>query len=445
MAEYDVIIAGAGLAGSEAAYQLAESGYKVQLIEMRPLKTTPAHETDKFAELVCSNSLKSLDITTGSGLLKKEMMLYGSFLLQTALKCSVPAGGALAVDRVLFSNIITDTINSHKNITVIHKEVTELPVNTDIPFLIATGPLTSDVLAENIKEYCGGALYFADAISPIIDADTIDMEKGYFLGRYGKGGDDYFNIPLTEEEYNIFYDDIMAAPKTAFHDFEKISYFEGCMPVEVMAERGRQTLTFGPMKPVGLEDPKTNIRPYAVVQLRKENKEGTAYNMVGFQTKMTIGAQIEIFRKIPALKNAEFLRFGSVHRNTYIESPKHISRYFHFNNNENLFIAGQITGLEGYNESIAGGLIASIQIRRLLENKPFLDFPAGTAFSCLSEYISGISEFSNGKKYVPSNFHLGMLPALEKKVRDKKLKKQIQVETAYQKAELFYKENYGNR
>ncbi len=445
MAEYDVIIAGAGLAGSEAAYQLAESGYKVQLIEMRPLKTTPAHETDKFAELVCSNSLKSLDITTGSGLLKKEMMLYGSFLLQTALKCSVPAGGALAVDRVLFSNIITDTINSHKNITVIHKEVTELPVNTDIPFLIATGPLTSDVLAENIKEYCGGALYFADAISPIIDADTIDMEKGYFLGRYGKGGDDYFNIPLTEEEYNIFYDDIMAAPKTAFHDFEKISYFEGCMPVEVMAERGRQTLTFGPMKPVGLEDPKTNIRPYAVVQLRKENKEGTAYNMVGFQTKMTIGAQIEIFRKIPALKNAEFLRFGSVHRNTYIESPKHISRYFHFNNNENLFIAGQITGLEGYNESIAGGLIASMQIRRLLENKPFLDFPAGTAFSCLSEYISGISEFSSGKKYVPSNFHLGMLPALEKKVRDKKLKKQIQVETAYQKAELFYKENYGNR
>ena len=445
MAEYDVIIAGAGLAGSEAAYQLAESGYKVQLIEMRPLKTTPAHETDKFAELVCSNSLKSLDITTGSGLLKKEMMLYGSFLLQTALKCSVPAGGALAVDRVLFSNIITDTINSHKNITVIHKEVTELPVNTDIPFLIATGPLTSDVLAENIKEYCGGALYFADAISPIIDADTIDMEKGYFLGRYGKGGDDYFNIPLTEEEYNIFYDDIMAAPKTAFHDFEKISYFEGCMPVEVMAERGRQTLTFGPMKPVGLEDPKTNIRPYAVVQLRKENKEGTAYNMVGFQTKMTIGAQIEIFRKIPALKNAEFLRFGSVHRNTYIESPKHISRYFHFNNNENLFIAGQITGLEGYNESIAGGLIASMQIRRLLENKPFLDFPAGTAFSCLSEYISGISEFSNGKKYVPSNFHLGMLPALEKKMRDKKLKKQIQVETAYQKAELFYKENYGNR
>ncbi len=445
MAEYDVIIAGAGLAGSEAAYQLAENGYKVNLIEMRPLKTTPAHETDKFAELVCSNSLKSLDITTGSGLLKKEMMLYNSFLMQTALKCSVPAGGALAVDRVLFSNIITDTINRHKNITVTNKEITELPINTDIPFLIATGPLTSDTLAENIKEYCGGALYFADAISPIIDADTIDMEKGYFLGRYGKGGNDYFNIPLTEEEYNTFYDDIMAAPKTAFYDFEKLSYFEGCMPVEVMAERGRQTLTFGPMKPVGLEHPETNIRPYAVIQLRKENKEGTAYNMVGFQTKMTISAQKEIFRKIPALKLAEFLRYGSVHRNTYIESPKHISRYFNFNSNENLFIAGQITGLEGYNESIAGGLMASLQILRFLENKPFLDFPAGTAFGSLSEYISGISEFSKNKKYVPSNFHLGMLPPLEKKVRDKRQKKQMQVDLAYQKAELFYKENYGNR
>ena len=445
MAEYDVIIAGAGLAGSEAAYQLAEAGYKVKLIEMRPLKTTPAHETDKFAELVCSNSLKSLDITTGSGLLQQEMMMYNSFLMQTAFKCSVPAGGALAVDRVLFSNIITDTLKNHKNITVINEEIKELPIDTKTPFLIATGPLTSDILAENIKEYCGGALYFADAISPIIDADTIDMEKGYFLGRYGKGGDDYFNIPLTEEEYNTFYDDIMAAPKTAFHDFEKISYFEGCMPVEVMAERGRQTLTFGPMKPVGLENPKTNIRPYAVIQLRKENKAGTAYNMVGFQTKMTIGAQKEIFRKIPALKDAEFLRFGSVHRNTYIESPKHITKYFNFKNNKNLFIAGQITGLEGYNESITGGLIASLQIARLIENKPFLDFPKGTAMGSLSEYISGISEFSSGKKYVPSNFHLGMLEPLEKKVKDKKLKKQMQVEAAYKKAELFYKENYGNR
>lgn len=439
MSEYDVIVAGAGLSGSEASYQLANKGYKVCLYEMRPEKTTPAHETDMFAELVCSNSLKSLDISTGSGLLKKEMTLYGSFLLKTAMECSVPAGSALAVDRVKFSKTITDAVRNHKNIDVVTKELKELPLDTKTPFLLATGPLTSDVLAENIREYCGGALYFADAISPIIDGDTIDFSKGYFLGRYGKGGDDYFNIPLSEEEYNIFYDDIMNSEKTAFHDFEKISYFEGCMPVEVMAERGRDTLTFGPMKPVGLENPETNERPYAVIQLRKENREGTAYNIVGFQTKMKINSQNEVFKKLPALKNAEFLRYGSVHRNTYIFSPKFISRYFHFNDNDNLFISGQITGLEGYNESIAGGLIASMQIDRKLKGLPFLDFPSGTAFGSLSEYISGISEFSNGKKYVPSNFHLGMLPPLDKRVKDKKLKKQLQAENAYNKAVEYFK------
>lgn len=438
MSDYDVIIAGAGLSGSEAAYQLAEKGAKVLLYEMRPNKYSPAHETDLFAELVCSNSLKSLDISTGSGLLKKEMMLYGSFLLKTALECSVPAGSALAVDRNKFSQKITDTILNHKNITVRHEEITKLPVDTDKPFLLATGPLTSDILAEDIKNFCSGALYFADAISPIIDADTIDFSKGYFLGRYGKGGDDYFNIPLTEEEYNVFYEDIIKAEKTSFHDFENIAYFEGCMPVEVMAERGINTLVFGPMKPVGLENPETNERPFAVIQLRKENREGTAFNMVGFQTKMTIGAQKEVFKKLPALKDAEFLRFGSVHRNTYIFSPKYISRYFHFNHNNNLFISGQITGLEGYNESIAGGLIASMQIERKLNGKSFLDFPHGTAFGSLSEYISGISEFSNGKKYVPSNFHLGMLPALNKRVKDKKLKKQMQAETAYNTALNFF-------
>lgn len=438
MSDYDVIIAGAGLSGSEAAYQLAEKGAKVLLYEMRPNKYSPAHETDLFAELVCSNSLKSLDISTGSGLLKKEMMLYGSFLLKTALECAVPAGSALAVDRNKFSQKITDTILNHKNITVRHEEITKLPLDTDKPFLLATGPLTSDILAEDIKNFCGGALYFADAISPIIDADTIDFSKGYFLGRYGKGGDDYFNIPLTEEEYNVFYEDIIKAEKTAFHNFENIAYFEGCMPVEVMAERGINTLVFGPMKPVGLENPETNERPFAVIQLRKENREGTAFNMVGFQTKMTIGAQKEVFKKLPALKDAEFLRFGSVHRNTYIFSPKYISRYFHFNHNNNLFISGQITGLEGYNESIAGGLIASMQIERKLNGKSFLDFPHGTAFGSLSEYISGISEFSNGKKYVPSNFHLGMLPALNKRVKDKKLKKQMQAETAYNTALNFF-------
>ena len=438
MENYNVIIAGGGLAGSEAAFQLAEKGYKVKLIEMRPEKTTPAHETNNFGELVCSNSLKAIELNTASGLLKKELQLYNSLLINTAYECSVPAGGALAVNRELFSNKITEVIKNHKNITVTCEELKEMPLNTQIPFLIATGPLTSDILAEDIKTKLGGALYFADAISPIIDAESIDMDKGYFLGRYGKGGDDYFNIPLTEEEYNIFYEDIINAPKTAFHDFEKMVYFEGCMPIEAMAERGKDTLAFGPMKPVGLEDPKTNKRPYAVIQLRKENKEATAFNIVGFQTKMTIPAQKEVFRKIPALKNAEFLRFGSVHRNTYIVSPNHLTKYFNFKANKNLFIAGQITGLEGYNESITGGLISALQIHQLLQNKPFLDFPENTAFGCLSSYISGLSEFSSGKKYVPSNFHLGMLAPLEKKIKDKKLKKQMQVEKAYNIAKLFH-------
>lgn len=438
MENYNVIIAGGGLAGSEAAFQLAEKGYKVKLMEMRPEKTTPAHETNNFGELVCSNSLKAIELNTASGLLKKELQLYNSLLINTAYECSVPAGGALAVNRELFSNKITEVIKNHKNITVTCEELKEIPLNTQIPFLIATGPLTSDILAEDIKTKLGGALYFADAISPIIDAESIDMDKGYFLGRYGKGGDDYFNIPLTEEEYNIFYEDIINAPKTAFHDFEKMVYFEGCMPIEAMAERGKDTLTFGPMKPVGLEDPKTNKRPYAVIQLRKENKEATAFNIVGFQTKMTIPAQKEVFRKIPALKNAEFLRFGSVHRNTYIVSPNHLTKYFNFKANKNLFIAGQITGLEGYNESITGGLISALQIHQLLQNKPFLDFPENTAFGCLSSYISGLSEFSSGKKYVPSNFHLGMLTPLEKKIKDKKLKKQMQVEKAYNTAKLFH-------
>lgn len=438
MENYNVIIAGGGLAGSEAAFQLAEKGYKVKLMEMRPEKTTPAHETNNFGELVCSNSLKAIELNTASGLLKKELQLYNSLLINTAYECSVPAGGALAVNRELFSNKITEVIKNHKNITVTCEELKEMPLNTQIPFLIATGPLTSDILAEDIKTKLGGALYFADAISPIIDAESIDMDKGYFLGRYGKGGDDYFNIPLTEEEYNIFYEDIINAPKTAFHDFEKMVYFEGCMPIEAMAERGKDTLTFGPMKPVGLEDPKTNKRPYAVIQLRKENKEATAFNIVGFQTKMTIPAQKEVFRKIPALKNVEFLRFGSVHRNTYIVSPNHLTKYFNFKANKNLFIAGQITGLEGYNESITGGLISALQIHQLIQNKPFLDFPVNTAFGCLSSYISGLSEFSSGKKYVPSNFHLGMLTPLEKKIKDKKLKKQMQVEKAYNTAKLFH-------
>lgn len=439
MSDFDVIIAGAGLAGSEAAFQLAERGYKVKLMEMRPVMTTPAHETDMFAELVCSNSLKSTDAATGSGLLKNEAVLYGSFLLKTAFECSVPAGGALAVDRKIFSKKITDFLSSHKNINVFREELSALPAGSNIPVLIATGPLTSGRLAENIKEFCGGALYFADAISPIIDAESIDFSKGYFLGRYGKGGGDYFNIPLSETEYNNFYDSLMAAPAVSFHNFENISYFEGCMPIEIMAARGRNTLAFGPMKPVGLKDPLADTLPFAVIQLRKENKDGTAFNMVGFQTKMTIKGQNDVFRSLGALKNAEFLRYGSVHRNTYIDAPKHINRYYQFKNSGNLFIAGQITGLEGYCESIAGGLSAALQIDRKLRNKPFIEFPEGTAFGCLARYVSGESDFSSGKKYAPSNFHLGMLPPLNKKIKDKSLKKKARADAAFIKAENFSK------
>ena len=436
----EVVIIGAGLAGSEAAYQLAKRGIKVILKEMRPLKTTQAHKSNDFAELVCSNSLKAISKDSSSGLLKEELLKCDSMLIKAAYECQVPAGGALAVDRDKFSKIVTDIISNDKNITIINEEVTELPSTLS---LIASGPLTSDDFANNIKSAFGGGLYFADAISPIISADSIDMSKGYFLGRYGKGGNDYFNLPLTEDEYNNFYDELINAKTTSFHDFEDINYFEGCMPIEVMAERGRKTLSFGPMKPVGLENPVTNERPYAVIQLRKENIEGTAFNIVGFQTKMLISEQKRVFGLIKGLENAEFLRYGSVHRNTYINSPTILNRYFQVKNRENLFFAGQITGLEGYVESIAGGLIASLQIYAYINNKPFYEFPINSALGALSRYVSGESDFSNikNKKYVPSNFHFGLLPPLDEKIRDKKLKKIKLADRSLESISKFINEN----
>lgn len=431
MTERLVTVIGAGLAGSEAAWQLAERGFKVRLLEMRPKTATPAHVTGKFAELVCSNSLKALNEDSASGLLKKELEICGSLLIKIAYECRVPAGGALAVDRELFSEKITNILSNHKNITVETGEVTIVPTE---PSIIATGPLTSDKLALSLKTYCGGGLYFADAISPIIAGDSIDKSKGYFLGRYGKGGDDYFNIPFTRQEYDDFYDALMAAEKMAFHDFEKIDYFEGCMPVEVMAERGRQTLAFGPMKPVGLEDPVTNIRPYAVIQLRKENNEGTAFNIVGFQTKMTIPSQKKVFQSLPALRTAEFLRYGAAHRNTYIESPSNLNSYFQFKKTPFLFMAGQITGLEGYCESIAGGLLAGLQAARFFQGESFIEFPKTTALGCLSRFISGESGLAHActGDYTPSNFHFGMLPPLAQNIRDKKLKKAALAERAFE-------------
>lgn len=418
-----ITVAGGGLAGSEAAWQLAERGFIVDLMEMRPFSNTPAHKTDKFAELVCSNSLKAQDKFSASGLLKEELMRCGSLLIKTAYECRVPAGGALAVDRALFSEKITSLLSGHKNINIIRKELTAIP---DGPAVIATGPLTSGVLAAELKSFCGGALYFADAISPIIAGESIDKTKGYFLGRYGKGGDDYFNIPMSKDEYDFFYDAIAAADKTVFHDFEDIAYFEGCMPVEIMAERGRETLAFGPMKPVGLEDPATGKRPYAVMQLRKENAEGSAFNIVGFQTKMTVDSQKKVFRIPQALKEAEFLRFGAVHRNTYIEGPSNLDKYFRLKKSPAVFMAGQITGLEGYVESIAGGFIAAVQMSRAAAGKDLIEFPAVTALGCLSLYISGGSGLAHAccGDYSPSNFHFGMLPPLREKIRDKKLKKE---------------------
>lgn len=420
----DITVIGAGLAGSEAAYRIAENGFKVKLIEMRPVKFSPAHITENFAELVCSNSLKAENIDSSNGLLKKELELLNSLLIKTAYLCKVPAGGALAVDRAIFAEKITEILSNHKNICVERLEVSDIPQS---PAIIATGPLTSDIFAEKLKTFCGGGLYFADAIAPIISADSIDMSKGYFLGRYGKGGDDYFNIPFTKDKYDSFYDAIMEAEKTAFHGFEKIDYFEGCMPVEVMAELGRETLSFGPMKPVGLENPLTGERPYAVMQLRKENTEGSAFNIVGFQTKMTIPAQKKVFGSIPALRNAEFLRYGAVHRNTYIDSPACLDRYFQFNRTSGLFMAGQVTGLEGYVESIAGGLMAGIQAVRFLRGESFIDFPETTALGALSLFVCGKSGLARARAgdYSPSNFHFGMLPSLPSKIRDKKLKKEL--------------------
>ena len=437
--ENNFLIVGAGLAGCEAAWQLASRGINVTLMEMRPEKTTPAHETDFFAELVCSNSLKATGIDTGSGLLKEELSKYGSLLIKTAYDTRVPAGGALAVDRKLFSEKITEVITSHPNISVKKGELTEIP---SVPCLIATGPLTSDTLANKIKERFGGCLYFADAISPIISADSIDKSKGYFLGRYGKGGDDYFNLPLTEDEYNAFYDALVGAETAKFHDFESIDFFEGCMPVEVMASRGRQTLSFGPMKPVGLEDPKTGKRPYAVMQLRKENLEATAFNIVGFQTKMTIPEQKRVFGMIKGLEKAEFLRYGSVHRNTYINGPAVLNRYFQAKDYPNLFFAGQITGLEGYIESIAGGLIAGLQISAYLKGLPFYEIPSETALGSLSKFVCGESGLAHAVStdYTPSNFHFGMLPPLKERIKDKRAKKTKQALSALEKADKFIEE-----
>lgn len=410
-----VNVIGAGLAGSEAAFQLAERGIAVNLYEMRPVKQTPAHHTDKFAELVCSNSLRGNALTNAVGVLKEEMRRFDSLIIAAADNARVPAGGALAVDRHDFSDYVTDTIKNHPNITVKNEEITDIP---DGPTIIATGPLTTEPLAEKIFALTGeDQLYFYDAAAPIIEKDSIDMDKVYLKSRYNKGEAAYLNCPMTEEEFNRFYEAAMAAEVAPGKDFEKEKYFEGCMPFEVMASRGPKTLLFGPMKPVGLEDPKTGKRPYAVVQLRQDDAAGTLYNIVGFQTRLKWGAQKEVIQLIPGLENVEIVRYGVMHRNTFINSPEVLSETYEFKNKPNLFFAGQMTGVEGYVESAASGMIAGINLAHRLLDKEDAIFPRETMLGSMAYYIS---HANNNKNFQPMNANFGLVPALDERIKDKK-------------------------
>ncbi len=431
-----VAVIGAGLAGSEAAYRIANEGFEVDLYEMRPEKQTPAHRTDKFAELVCSNSLGGKDITTGAGLLKEEMKMLNSLVVKTAEEFSVPAGGALAVDREKFSQKITETLENLPNINVIREEVKKIPENYDV-VVIATGPLTSEELSKEIQKLTGQEhLYFYDAIAPTVDAETVDFSKGFWGDRYGKGEGDYFNCVLTEEEYERFYEELLKGEQVPLKDFERAVFFEGCLPIEEIARRGKQTLLFGPMKPVGLVDPKTGKQPFAVVQLRKENKEGTLLSMVGFQTKLKYPEQKRIFRLIPALKDATFVRLGSIHRNTFIQSQKVLKPTLQMKERPNILFAGQITGVEGYAASSATGILAGINAVKILKGEEAVVPPETTMLGGLVKYITEPKE-----ELQPMNPNFALLPDLKgKKVRDKRKRKLLKAERALRDMEKFVKE-----
>ena len=432
-------IIGAGLAGAEAAWQCAQRGIDVDLFEMRPIRSTPAHQTSDFAELVCSNSLKSDSENTAPWLLKEEMRRAGSLLLSIARECAVPAGHALAVDRVTFAARVTEAISHQPRIQVRREEVSAIDESDGIT-VIATGPLTSPALAAEIarlsesgagESTVSGAhsvphLYFYDSISPIVEADSIDMSRVYMAARYDKGSADYINCPMSEEEYGRFYDALIAAQSVEERDWENLNYFEACLPIEEIARRGRDTLRFGPMKPVGLRDPRTGKTPYAVVQLRQENLRADSYNLVGFQNHLKFGEQARVLRLIPGLENARFLRYGQIHRNTYINAPTLLQPTLQMKEHPQIFFAGQICGVEGYVESIATGLIAGMHAAALAQGAPLSAAPRASAFGSLTHYVT----HADPKNFQPANITFDLLPPLERKVRDRKERHRLQCEVA---------------
>ena len=427
-------VIGGGLAGSEAAFYLAEKGFSVELFDIKPKQFTPAHKSEGYAELVCSNSLKSNDVYgNAAGLLKEELRMLNSIVIKAADLTRVPAGNALAVDRDKFSEFITQKLKSHPLITHVTEEV--MDVDLDEYTIIATGPLTTEPLSEKIKEFVGGGLHFYDASAPVVDFESIDMEHAFFGDRYDKGNGDHINCPMNKEEYLAFLEALLSAERAKLHEFEDTVVFEGCMPIEIMAERGKDTLRFGPLKPAGLTDPKTNRWPYACLQLRKEDADGKMYNLIGFQTNLLWGEQKRVFSLIPALKNAEYHRYGVMHRNTFINSPKVLNKDYSLKSNGKIFFAGQITGVEGYVESAASGLMAAIYLERKINEKKQVTISENTVLGSLAKYIT-----TENKDFQPMNANFGILPPPDRIIRDKAERKKFMAERSLNDINLFIKE-----